>query len=286
MEQPDRSQSPIQLLPAPSARVLPSAVLSVAMHAVLIALVVWAAGRFASRHPASVAARRVHQHTLHFISLMPVPPRPADPPATSRVAHAARHAHHMWRGHAALALAVRMPRVVVLGSEASTPEPDPPIGGLLHVAVGARLGELAREVLPANRMGDGSAAAGADLKVVELRSATATACPVLRRPPGADDEDLTVTAAFEVDSAGMVDPATLRMLELPGQPRTEYGIYSHLFAVTTRVKVDRDLPDVNAPYDSALADDMARHVAELRFRPALRNGRPTRASVLITCQPA
>ena len=44
------------------------------------------------------------------------------------------------------------------------------------------------------------------------------------------------------------------------------------------------LPDAEPVYDSVVTRDVRQHIAALQFRPALRDGRPIRSSVLVSCQ--
>jgi hypothetical protein len=94
----------------------------------------------------------------------------------------------------------------------------------------------------------------------------------------------TVAVAFVVDVTGGVDPATFRVVETPNRARPESRYYSHIYAVATSNREDRSLPNRGAASDSVLAQDVVRHVSALQFHPALLDGRPTRSTVLVSCQ--
>jgi hypothetical protein len=97
------------------------------------------------------------------------------------------------------------------------------------------------------------------------------------------DQELAVAVAFVVDTNGMVDRATLRVVESPGHPPTEQRFHSHIYVVAATVRPDRSRIDP-AGYDSVATHEVARYVADLAFHPALKEGRKVRSSVLISCQ--
>lgn len=123
-------------------------------------------------------------------------------------------------------------------------------------------------------------------QVAELLTWAGQACPSLRRssrPPASADE-IAVAVSFVVDTTGAVDRRTLEVVQSPGWPPTTPEFYPHIYVVGTTARVDRDLPQAARAYGAVLAADVLRHVAALRFRPALRNGRPVRSTVLVSCQ--
>jgi len=131
-----------------------------------------------------------------------------------------------------------------------------------------------------------SARAGRGItRVAELIGKSGDACPVLPRPPGTgSDGPVAVAVTFVVDTVGVVDRATLRVVERPGEPPEPTGFIPHIYAVGATVRVDRNLTGAGAAYGTIVADDVLRHVAALRFRPGTRNGRPARSGVLVACQ--
>jgi len=95
---------------------------------------------------------------------------------------------------------------------------------------------------------------------------------------------VTVSVAFVVDTNGAVDPATLRVVESPSQPLTEYRRYSHVYGVSANAPVDPDRFESTAAYDSLLTHEVVSYVAGLAFRPAMNDGRVVRSAVLVSCQ--
>lgn len=92
-----------------------------------------------------------------------------------------------------------------------------------------------------------------------------------------------MSVAFVVDTNGAVDPVTLRVIESPNRPQTDHRFHSHSYIVGATVRDDPERLDP-AAYDSLVTLDVASHVADLVFRPALRDGRAIRSSVLVSCQ--
>ncbi len=120
-------------------------------------------------------------------------------------------------------------------------------------------------------------------RVAELVSGTASACPELRPPAVWADRGLAVAVAFVVDTGGMVDRKTLRVVASPGRPQTEQRFQSHVIVVGAAIRPDSLRVDP-VGYDSVVTQEVASHVADLVFRPALREGRRVRSTVLISCQ--
>jgi len=120
-------------------------------------------------------------------------------------------------------------------------------------------------------------------RVAELKERAGSACPELRPPITFARRGLAVTVAFVVDTHGIVDRTTLRVIESPGRPQTEHRYQSHIYVVGAKVRPDRGHIDP-AAYDSVVSHEVASHVADLVFRPALKEGRTVRSTVLISCQ--
>jgi hypothetical protein len=120
-------------------------------------------------------------------------------------------------------------------------------------------------------------------QVAELVGEAGSACPELRPPAAGAKRQFAVAVAFVVDTNGGVDPATLQVIESPGQPRTDHRFHAHVYVVGARVRVDPGrIPP--AAYDSVLTGEVASHMAGLVVRPALREGRVIRSTVLVSCQ--
>lgn len=136
---------------------------------------------------------------------------------------------------------------------------------------------------------DGTASIGygdrpGTVRVAELIGPVATACPALRRAESEEHRHVIVSVGFDVDVHGVVDPATLHVVQSPAKPQTEHRLYGHMYAVAISARVDRALSRVEPVYDSVVTRDVRQHIAALRFRPALRDGLPIRSSVLVSCQ--
>lgn len=125
-----------------------------------------------------------------------------------------------------------------------------------------------------------------DLRVAELVTAPGTACPALRQPPGwkARDGALIVAVGFVVDTQGVVDPNSLRIVQSAAGPHAPNEYFSHIYVVGQNPTVDRQLREAGASWDSVVTDDVVRHVKALAFRPATRDGHAERSTVLVSCQ--
>jgi hypothetical protein len=120
-------------------------------------------------------------------------------------------------------------------------------------------------------------------RAAELVSGVGSACPELRRPATWPKRAVAVAVAFVVDTNGRVDPQTLQVIESPNRPRTEHRLHSHIYIVGATARDNRDHMNP-AAYDSVVTREVASHVADLLFRPALNAGRTTRSTVLVSCQ--
>ena len=92
-----------------------------------------------------------------------------------------------------------------------------------------------------------------------------------------------MAVAFVVDTNGRVDPATLQVLESPGQPRTDHRFLNRVYVVGANLQVNRGRTPPRAD-DAVLTQEVASHVAGLVFRPALLADRVIRSTVLVSCQ--
>jgi hypothetical protein len=120
-------------------------------------------------------------------------------------------------------------------------------------------------------------------RVPELVGGASSACPEPRPPGSRTSRQSAVAVAFVVDTNGVVDRATLEVIESPGQPRTDHRFHARVYVVGASVQMDpgRTPP---AADDSVLTEEVASHVARLVFRPALREGHAIRSDVLVSCQ--
>jgi hypothetical protein len=120
-------------------------------------------------------------------------------------------------------------------------------------------------------------------RVPELVGGASSACPEPRPPGSRTSRQSAVAVAFVVDTNGVVDRATLEVIESPGQPRTDHRFHARVYVVGASVQMDPGRTP-RAADDSLLTEEVASHVAELVFRPALREGHAIRSDVLVSCQ--
>jgi hypothetical protein len=119
-------------------------------------------------------------------------------------------------------------------------------------------------------------------RLPELVGGAGSACPELG-PPARTEPQSAVAVAFVVDTNGRVDPATLHVIESPGQPRTDHQFHPRVYVVGPSGRVDPGRTPLAAS-DSVLTEEVASHVAGLVFRPALRADHVIRSTVLVSCQ--
>src|SRR6185312_1484480 len=216
-------------------------------------------------------------YALHYLVLSrPRPesrpePRPERPPAS--------------RPDAVMLMRVQVTPVSTLPAPSSRTEPVPPALEIRELPPGAvagigqvisapgsdassgpgLLGNLGFQVPGPGEIGPPKR--GLD-RVAELLAGAGSACPELRPPVALAHRGLAVTVAFEVDTRGAVDRNTLRVIETPGRPQTEHRFQSHIYVVGAKVRPDRGHIDP-AAYDSVVSHEVASHVADLAFRPAV-----------------
>ncbi len=280
---------------------------SAALHAGLFALVTWGA-RLPHAEPRPAPMLHLNRaHAVHYLALLnPEPPkprstlrehRPVSPPRLTPVpipqpsslpASPANEPREAAPREPAL-LAAELPpgSIAGVGPSVATAGPDAATGPDLYTRLGFRrpqAGGDGQGTDPRPLVGRGAKSGPGISRVAELMSGAGSACPELRRPAGRPNHGVAVAIAFVVDTSGAVDPATVRVVESPDGPRTEHRFYSHVYAVSTTARVDGALSDVPAGYDSLMTEEVASHVRQLRFRPALQHGSLIRSTVLVSCQ--
>jgi hypothetical protein len=120
-------------------------------------------------------------------------------------------------------------------------------------------------------------------RLPELVGGAGSACPELRASATRTTGQSAVAVAFVVDTNGRVDPATLEVLESPGQPRTDHRFLTRVYVVGANLSVNRGRSPPTAD-DAVLTKEVASHVAGLVFRPALLADRVIRSTVMVSCQ--
>jgi hypothetical protein len=88
--------------------------------------------------------------------------------------------------------------------------------------------------------------------------------------------------AFVVDTSGKVDPSRIHIVQSPGRPPARRGFYPRIYVVGTKAGGTWGGGDP-ARYDSLVTSAVTKHIAALRFRPALVGGRPVSSTVLVAC---
>jgi hypothetical protein len=119
-------------------------------------------------------------------------------------------------------------------------------------------------------------------RAAALVAPTGSACPQLPLPPAGASGQLAVAVALVVEADGRVNPAGLRVVESPSHPASERRFYPRIYVVGARVGRAAHRIDP-AAYDSTISHVVTRHMTALAFRPALKEGRPVRSTVLIAC---
>lgn len=120
-------------------------------------------------------------------------------------------------------------------------------------------------------------------RLPELVGGAGSACPELGASATSTTGQSVVAVAFVVDTNGRVDPATLQVLESPGQPRTDHRFLTRVYVVGANSRVQRGRSPPAAD-DVVLTREVASHVADLVFRPALLSDRVIRSTVMVSCQ--
>jgi hypothetical protein len=253
---------------------------------------------------------RPQPYPLHYVVLLPAPSPPSVPPGqpSSRPVAARQQSRELAPGPreppmtgAVVAPAPQDPSTGAVESRVQMEEIGP--GEVASIAGAGstpidyarvdqrdqiKVGEIdVGEIDPEGPDGRASIEYGdrpGTIQVAELVGPAATACPALRRADSEQHRQVTVSVGFDVDVHGAVDPASLHVVQSPAKPQTEHRRYAHMYAVAIGAKVDPALPDAEPVYDSVVTRDVRQHIAALHFRPALRDGRPIRSSVLVSCQ--
>jgi hypothetical protein len=267
---------------------------SLAVHALGFALLGWATrGQFGTA--ISTPPQQVSRaYAVRFLVLNRPPTRLNGPPTTP-----GRRPEHRPPRPVALARASAVPsgRVNVVESESPSAAQDPP---QMPQQSALRPASLETEALaPGVTVGVGQiistprsdstggrglvepARHGLD-RLPELVGGASSACPELG-PPARTKPQSAVAVAFVVDTNGRVDRATLQVIESPGRPRTDHGFHARVYVVGASLRMDRGRSPPAAD-DSVLTEAVASHVAGLVFRPALREDRVIRSTVLVSCQ--
>jgi hypothetical protein len=274
--------SPRQFLPrgraAPST---PAVALSLALHGGFLALALMGTQRWQPLEPQRAVSQHSREAMVAYVAVGPPAGQPGE---------AARHAGKVKvQAARARRASPPAPRISHAALFAVTPSVVPAKHvSQLNLQVGFMKAVPAPSFTPtpgASATGSGDRFQHGAGKVAELLTWAGNACPALRGSAiwGHGERHLEVAVAFVVDTLGFVDPGTLRVVQAPGAPSPKPEFFPHIYVVGTTARVDHAIRHVEAAYDTPVGD-VLRHVASLRFRSALVNGRPARSTVLVSCQ--
>lgn len=256
---------------------------SLAVHALGIALAGWATHGKPGTPISSPSERVTRAYAVSYLVLdrpstrlePPHERRPPRPPASVATVSPS----------ASPARSVSMVEPTSHSSPLSTPQdvPRPPTLEAEALAPGATVG-LGQIVLTAHSDSTSMEPSrrGVD-RLPELVGGTGSACPELRASATRTTGQSAVAVAFVVDTNGRVDPATLQVLESPGQPRTDHRFLTRVYVVGATLRVSRGRNPPTAD-DAVLTREVASHVAGLVFRPALLADRVIQSTVMVSCQ--
>jgi len=318
MEMPPEAGRPWRCLPPRPQRSRAACACSVALHALVIGLGSWAvSGTYDARFP--VATLHISRFSVQYLMLTDREPPTRAYPA-SHSSGSSRPSAARSKPPAAPKRAVaprRSPAASPEGNPQSGPSftasvATPPSDQGLASPRSAPQAIDAQELRPGEvagigRVVSGGTGAGADAgildklgfrpptpeeigapkrgedRVAELVTGTSSACPALEAPAAWPHPTLVVSVSFVVDTSGVVDHASIRVVASPGHPSTDRRYHAHVYVVAATMHAHaRPMPP--ARYDSLVTSELRSHAASLTFRPALQDGQPVRSSVLISCQ--
>jgi hypothetical protein len=253
--------------------------LSAALHSAGLGVAGWATYGQLREPSAPVALRTTRAYALTFLTVAPPKPQPITTPPRARPRTPPPTA----------------PATVASGSS-TTEQPRPSAAALATTGTGPagsplRAQELAPGVTaaaipvmapPPESVPESHMPPRGAYRAATLVTAAGSACPDLPVPREWGRREISVAVAFVVDTAGKVDPSTLRIIESPGRPPAGRGFYPRIYVVGTKAGASPGRMD-SARYDSAVTHAVTSHIARLRFRPALVGGRPVRSTVLVAC---
>ena len=278
---------------------------SIAVHALGFALVGWAThGKFGT--PVSTSSQRVTRaYAVHYLVLNRLPtspgPRPerrlSRPPAPAAPVRPSAPLPGGVVESASQSAAQYTPQTAPQSAQPSGPHPPTLETEALAAGVTVGIGQIIPTTHSDSTAGRGLAETlgfrgpttaveparhGPD-RLPELVGAASSACPELRPPAARTKQPSAVAMVFVVDTNGRVDRATLQVIESPGRPRTDHRFLSRVYVVGASLRVDPGRTQAAAD-DSVLTEEVASHVAGLMFRPALKEDRVIRSTVLVSCQ--
>ena len=254
-------------------------VLSAAVHSVGLGVAGWASHGPYREAATSVVLRTTRASSLTFLSLVPPEPRPVTRP---RPARQPEHARHPAAQPAVPAAPIPGAGTTEQSQPVASSEPATPTNSTLRVQELAPGVTVAAIPVPLPPPESDTAAPRGVYQAAALVTPAGSACPELPVPPEWGGRPVSVAVAFVVDTSGKVDPSQLRVIQSPGREPTGRRFYPRIYVVGTRAGPAADHLDP-AGYDSLLTQAVTRHIAGLRFRPALVGGRPVSSTVLVAC---
>ena len=319
MEMPPEAGRPWRCLP-PRPRLRVACACSVALHALVIGLAGWAAsGTYDALFPvATLHTSRFY--AVHYL-MLPDPEAPTEAYPASPSTASSRPSAPRNKAPPALLKRAAAPRSSPAADPEAHPQsgpsftasvPAPPSNQSLASPRSAPQASDAQELRPGEvagigRVVSGGTGAGTDAgildqlgfrpptpeevgaskrgedRVAELVTGTSSACPILEPPAAWPHPTLVVSVSFVVDTSGVVDRGSIRVVASPAHPSTDRRYHPHVYVVAATMQ-PHARPMAPARYDSLVTSELRSHAAGLTFRPALEDGQPVRSSVLISCQ--
>jgi hypothetical protein len=251
---------------------------STALHTLGFGVAGWTSyGRY--REPALPELHVTRVYALHFLT--PPPPKPrGEPRVTTGISRSTPTPPRTPPRVAGSAAPASIRPVAVRGGGGS-PRPAGPSPGVQELLPGSTVTALGMAGPPPEAEAPPPVSRGVD-RAAALLAPTGSACPQLPSPPAGATGQLAVAVALVVEADGRVNPAGLRVVESPSHPASERRFYPRIYVVGGRVGRAAYRIDP-AAYDSAITRAVTRHMTGLTFRPALKEGRPVRSTVLIAC---
>jgi hypothetical protein len=254
--------------------------LSAAFHTAGLGVAGWATHGQYLELSGPVEVQAVRAYALTFLTLAPPRPRPVPDPRPSRALARVRPEAHPPAAPA--------PSASVPGTPAASQQATAATGlassplRTQELAPGVTVAAIPMTPSPAEPGPEpGPPVLRGVYQAAALVTPAGSACPELPGAPAWAGET-SVAVAFVVDTSGKVDPTRIHIVQSPGRQPAGRGFYPRIYVVGTKAGGTWGGGDP-ARYDSLVTSAVTKHIAALRFRPALVGGRPVSSTVLVAC---